>query len=579
MEKNFKVIIENRKKLNEQVDRVYLKSIEDINKKIKEFDLNNSFKKDFLKNCASDMAGEFVRRVFNTSDYYLTVDQLEKRMFSFTYENEYDPLNTEYLRKDIYNLENSKATQEIIKEQLGKAEKLFIKEDKKYIDQKNIEKGKNNYRETLKEKGEYKDEVGTSSGRIEVDHIQPLATITIYNNYIKDDKINDLKEFYNDKDNFAMLGKSANASKGDVRVINPKGEDITYDASAEEYAEAIFNRWEKDNGGKKIQNLKNEGILNQNGKVKSNVKRKVIDDLRRSKNMESIAFLKYADYKKIGMDAILDTGSVIGKMIAGQVVYYFIPPLIYEFKELILKENNTESLIEKLSSSGERVIKYFISKIPDILKSLGENSLKKFTKTFFDIIINILKETVKKLVKIVRQVIIMSVDAVKILLDKNKTWEEKMDAIFYLFSILISSIVSEILIAFIEKALAGTQKWLVLILEIFITTVSTNLVMLLLKELDLFGVNEGFRTEKIKEIFKDEREKADIEINALLESTNAENNQIFEELETELKNLENFISQANIYKESVTDLIDKNLSIFGIESNTENEWEKFLKKS
>lgn len=55
---------------------------------------------------------------------------------------------------------------------------------------------------------------------LEVDHVQAAATATYNSKYLRKGAEDALKQFYNSPDNFQLLSKSANASKGDVRVYS-----------------------------------------------------------------------------------------------------------------------------------------------------------------------------------------------------------------------------------------------------------------------------------------------------------------------------------------------------------------------
>ena len=115
MEQNFKKLFDERKKLCKELDKTYIDMIENINNRVKELDnLEKVLQEDFLKACAMDVAGETVRTFFDTGDYNITADQLYNRIVNFSYEDKNDPLSNtlEVNKKNIYNLENSKESQE-----------------------------------------------------------------------------------------------------------------------------------------------------------------------------------------------------------------------------------------------------------------------------------------------------------------------------------------------------------------------------------------------------------------------------------------------------------------------------------
>lgn len=591
MEKNFKLVIQRRNELNKKLDETYINMIENINDRVEEFEnIDKVLQEDFFKACAMDFAGETVRIFFDMSDYNITVDQLYKRILNFNYSNEIDPLsdimNTN--RKNIYNLNNSKESLENLKKELGETEKLFIKENKvskngkerkQYEDKNIIEKGKSNYRKKLEDEGNYKDETGTATESLEVDHILPLASAGYYKKYLNNEGVQKIKEYYNSEDNFAMLGKTANQCKGDAKVFDKEGNDITYKATPEQISEAIVKKLEGGENRKQETNqkLKDDGILDENGKVLPNVRRKIEEDVKHSQNKESKVILKNTDYKKVAKDAGKETGKQLIKILAGQVIYYLVPPVIYEIKVGLENENDSDNVLEKLSASFNRIYEYMSSKKNEILGNIFGNGIKKFLKTFFDIIIQIVKATVKKILKMVRQLVVTVVDAIKILLDSSKTFLEKMDAILQLVAGLVVNIAIEVLFEYIEKQFMIHEMFL-MPLQMIVSIMSTNFVMLSLKKLDLLGTNKKFKIEKIKAIFTEEREKANSIIQEKLNNINYSNQILLTELEDELEELNKNIEENNMFNKSISLELGRVFEIFGKDLEIEKKFATFLKK-
>lgn len=591
MEKNFKLVIQRRNELNKKLDETYINMIESINDRVEEFEnMDKVLQEDFLKACAMDFAGETVRIFFDMSDYNITVDQLYKRILNFNYSNEIDPLadimNTN--RKNIYNLNNSKESLENLKKELGETEKLFIKENivskngkerKQYEDKNIIEKGKSNYRKKLEDEGNYKDETGKATESLEVDHILPLASAGYYKKYLNNEGVQKIKEYYNSEDNFAMLGKTANQCKGDAKVFDKEGNDITYKATPEQISEAIVKKLEGRESRKQETNqkLKDDGILDENGKVLPNVKRKIEEDVKHSQNKESKVILKNTDYKKVAKDAGKETGKQLIKILAGQVIYYLVPPVIYEIKVGLENENDSDNVLEKLSASFNRIYEYISSKKNEILGNIFGNGIKKFLKNFFDIIIQIVKSTVKKILKMVRQLVVTVVDAIKILFDSSKTFLEKMDAILQLVAGLVVNIALEVLFEYIEKQFMIHEMFL-MPLQMIVSIMSTNFVMLSLKKLDLLGTNKKFKIEKIKAIFTEEREKANSVIQEKLNDINYSNQILLTELEDELEELNKNIEENNMFNKSISLELGRVFEIFGKDLEIEKKFATFLKK-
>lgn len=605
MEKNLKTIFDERKRLSRKLDETYINIIENINKRTKELeDMQKVFQNDFLKTCAMDISGETIRTFFDTGDYNITVDQLYNRIINFTYEDKIDPLSNtlEMNRKNIYNLANSKESQENLKREIGEPEKLFNKETvvdengkekkRKYEDNSLIEKKKKEYR-----KEHPNDEIGIAE-KTDVDHSQPLATAKVYSKYLVEGGKEKIKEFYNSSDNFQMLGKTANQCKNSAVVYlkNEKGEyidkegnilknqskldgrvDITNTATVKQRTEAVIDNIKggKNRDPKTTQKLKDEGILDENGEVKPEVKRKIEENLEKSYNKEGKVILKNTDKGKVAKDAGKETFRQMGKIISGQLIYYLVPPVIYEIKEGIKNNNDGDSILEKLKNSSERIIEYVSSKLDKILSNIFFNGFKKFIKNFFSIIIEIVKGVFKKILKLAKELIIVTIDAIKILFDGSKSFAEKMDAILQLVGGLFVNLAIGILFEYISKQFF-IPEWALLPLEMIVRVVLSNFAMLALKKLDIFGVNRKLKVEKIKAIFEEEEKNKDLIIQREIDNVNSNNKLLFQELQEELFNINKKIEENNMFNQSIKEELKRSFEIFGKNITLNNKLKNIL---
>lgn len=605
MEKNLKTIFDERKRLSRKLDETYINIIENINKRTKELeDMQKVLQNDFLKTCAMDISGETIRTFFDTGDYNITVDQLYNRIINFTYEDKIDPLSNtlEMNRKNIYNLANSKESQENLKREIGEPEKLFNKETVvdengkekkgKYEDNSLIEKKKKEYR-----KEHPNDEIGIAE-KTDVDHSQPLATAKVYSKYLVEGGKEKIKEFYNSSDNFQMLGKTANQCKNSAVVYlkNEKGEyidkegnilknqskldgrvDITNTATVKQRTEAVIDNIKggKNRDPKTTQKLKDEGILDENGEVKPEVKRKIEENLEKSYNKEGKVILKNTDKGKVAKDAGKETFRQMGKIISGQLIYYLVPPVIYEIKEGIKNNNDGDSILEKLKNSSERIIEYVSSKLDKILSNIFFNGFKKFIKNFFSIIIEIVKGVFKKILKLAKELIIVTIDAIKILFDGSKSFAEKMDAILQLVGGVFVNLAIGILFEYISKQFF-IPEWALLPLEMIVRVVLSNFAMLALKKLDIFGVNRKLKVEKIKAIFEEEEKNKDLIIQKEIDNVNSNNKLLFQELQEELFNINKKIEENNMFNQSIKEELKRSFEIFGKNITLNNKLKNIL---
>ena len=621
--------------------KVYLATVSNVNMRYGEL-LKDDFGSKLMQNCARDAAGEVVRKFFDTSDYYITIDQMYDRIVHFSYEGGSDPLaeHSDAIRKNMYNMNDNPKVSRTLKNISSQCQesqtKLFHKEEfidgngktkKRYIDSKIMENGKKAYRQLQKDTdGMLYDELSGNRSdveRLEVDHSQAAATARYNSMYLNTpEAIQALKEFYNSPENFQMLEKRANGSKGDVRVYADgdrklsdnevkairkdikdnlknayiskgmdtkeaekkaaavadeeitKKYDITYKAGAREVANAVCQRWENTSGETR-EELIRTGKLTKDGKVPKNVQEKLEKDLRESMNAESKVVLKHMDYCKVKDTALEETKQGLAKIIAGQVIYYVLPPVVFESQQIIKKKNMTiERFFEEFKASGKRIIKYVKSKLGTILKNLMGNSANKFLKAFFDIIIETVKETVKRLVKIAKQLVLSLLQCVKIIGSKNSTQAEKADAVTRTLSVTATSVVLEILFEYMEKQF-GLPDIVMEPLQFIVTIIATNLVMLILEKADLFDVRYGLLVENIDNVFKEEQlayENTSIE---LLEQAKLNIESGFEKVKNHIVEIRTQVSAMNFYKDDVVLKLNEINKIYNMGIDFDKEWIEF----
>lgn len=594
--------------MSEYRDRMYLNMINQINTRTKAI-LTDDMGSQFVKNCGRDIAGEVVRNFFDTSDYNITVDQLAMRILKFTYEDEYDPLadngSSDMVRKNVYNYNelHSAELDRISADLDASQEKLFYKEDiwnsskqkyeKKYVDRQTIQSGKDAYFESVKnsdgsvtddytgKKGEYStDKNGRQSRRQQVEHTQSLSAAKYNAKYITDEGKEALKNFYNSADNFAMMDSVANQSKGDVKVYDKNGNDITHRASPEQIADAVCKRWEDAGKDSTKAELKDKGYLNEDGKVPKSVRQKLMKNLRHSQNTESVVILENTKYGEVAKDAAQHTKAAIGKIIAGQIIYYAAPPLVYEIRWLLKdKKAKLDEVMIKLGESAKRVENYVLSKLKDIFKNVLFNSLKKFIKSFMDILINVVKATIKKLLKIAKNLVLATVDAVRIIANKDSTAAEKADSVFNLFGITITSCVIEVLFELASDALHIPEPFDDIVfgpLQILATIVCTNLTMLILQKADLFDVRFGYKISAIKQVFNEEREAYSLELATAEQYSTQRIEAILEATKEESLNIYNQLQEIDPKKQSVRGQLNSMNQLFGMDIDYEKDWLRFM---
>jgi hypothetical protein len=609
-----KQIINARNVMLQKEKELYIASVEKMNMNTREL-LKNDFGTTLVKNTARDIAGEVVRRYFDMGDYYITVDQMFERIVHFSYDNDLDLLSgDEAIRKAFYNMEDSSATSEtlqsIAKDCQAAQEQLF--QENRSQDSLD-KKGKESYRASkLSEDGKIYDEITgqeggtytvTKNGKdhlvsdLHADHIQARETVKYNARYIKQDKVQKLKEFYNSADNMQMMHASANTSKSDVRVCEVNGKieylqskemksrtekgeviiDVTNKATVEQLTDATIAQWEKETkSANKTKTLKEKGYLDENGKVKKEVREELERNIRNSQNKESIEILKATDYGNVAKDAATETKKSVKKIIAGQVIYYVLPPLVFETQTIIKRKDiKIDTFFVELKKAGNRVVKYVTSKLGEVFKNIVSNSISKFIKTFFDIIIEMVKSTVKKLIKIIKQVVMSLVNCVKILCDGKSTAAQKADAITKTLSVSVTAVVMELLFEYLEKQF-GLPDILMEPLQIIVTILSTNIIMLVLQKMDLFDIQYGLLVANIEKVFDEANEAYLQESSELFETSSKEINTYMNKITEHMQEIQESVSKIDIHKEEITPYLEKLNSLFDMEIDFNSEWNEFI---
>ncbi|MFA9559201.1 hypothetical protein ACERII_17975 [Evansella sp. AB-rgal1] len=594
-------VMEARTALLEKEKKVYLTTVNQINSQMGGL-LQKDLGSQFVSNCGRDLAGELVRTFFDTTDYHITADQLMRRMLEFSYQNEYDPLgNNEEIHKLIYNyndgptsstLNNIMTDLEQSKTKLFEKEKVVLDNGKtksSYKDRGIIQKGKKAYRDqktadqsgvedefTGKAESKSQNSLGFDVSNLDVDHTQALSTAYVYNRYLKEGGEERIREFYNSSENFTMMNKTANQSKGDVKVFDKTGNDITHRATPDQLADAVVQRWENIKGEEARGKLVEGGYLNEDGKVPKSVKAKLTSELKKSQNGESRTILKETDYKAVSKDAGKHAAKSLGKIVGGQVIYYTMPPLLYEMKGIMKDKHITlDNALTKLEQAGKRICKYVVSKLKNIFQGIAQNGLKTFIKSFFDILINMVKATVKKMIRLAKNLVLAVVDAVKIIGDKSASAAQKADSVFTLFSVTLTTFTVEILFEYIEKQFAIPEP-LLLPLQIISTIICTNFSLLILQKADLFNVKHGLLIANIEEVFAKENQRYMDEVRSLSDSYSHDVERKLLEIQEETTEIARNLMDINLYQDSVQSDLESISEIFSMGIDFEKEWLDFL---
>ena len=599
-------VLQTHHMLSQYRDREYLQMMETINRESANI-LDNHLGAQFVRSCAKDLCGEIIRTYLPTSQFYVTVDQMFLRVVKFRYDNEYDPLKENaQIRKNVYNYSVDRPTAEALRHEMdGMQTKLFeLDRSKDSADSRARQQYRDSRRSTSPDGSLYDDITGVkekkstvgSNGKeyeksnLDADHIQSRAQMTINDRYLTAKGVEELRSFVNSGDNMQMMLDVANRSKGDVRVcVNGNGKveylstkdaaydpknDITHRATPDQMADAICAQLEKETSPEKLQALKENGYLNEDGKVPKAVRNKLDSNVRHSQNKESIIILKNADYKQIKKDAVKETKANFSKILAGQLAYYALPPIVYEIRCLVEQRGgDVKSVLARLKDAFARVGKYVFSHVKDIVANTAHNAIKDFIKNFFEILLNMVKATIKKIMSVLKNLVLATTDAIRILCSRRTTPAQKADAVVNLYAVTITNCALELLFEWLKKY--RIPDFVLNLLRMFSVVICTNMVMLILQQADLFGVQYGFKMEKIRQLFADEQRKFDEKMRMAREYTNETAEMLLAEAERENKEIMDSLSEIDMKTQSVMPQADRIVNLFGMDVDIAAEWEAF----
>lgn len=599
-------LVKRENDLLESQKNLYMSAVTNVNMRYREL-LCHDFGTTLVKNCAWDLADMVV---FNClPDMYISVQQFVDRVMNFSYQMD-DGMTNAALRKLLYETQNGKDCVNEIRREVNDRQQLF---SEGRASDKYDTKLKKGYRENRKANGMFHDDLtGTEGGAgnvLHADHIQPHEAIQYETRFIRQDKIDELKQFYNSEPNFWLIHASANTSKSDVRVVKDGDKivfmngrelknasqsrelkDITSTATADQMADATIYMWEKNPKsapGTKTDTLKSKGYLDEDGKVPKEMRDKLVATYEKALKDESVAKLfphqnsegqwtsPMVDYKEVAHNAGVKTIASVQQIITGQVIYYVLPPVVYEARQLLKKGKMTvDRFFSEFAKSTQRIAAYVWGNLKNIIGNTLYNTAHKFIKTFFDIMIEIARGVVKRLLKIAKQVIMALVNCARTIADKKSSRAQKADAVTKILASTVTMTVVDVLIEYLQVKVPKLGKFAEP-LEIIVTVLSTNLVMLVLQDLDLFDVQYGFLVANIDKIFDEENERFMQQSEELQTKGKQELEAMADKIRESIAQTEETIRQLNLYEDDAQESLDRINRMFHMGIDFNAEWAYF----
>ena len=180
----------------------------------------------------------------------------------------------------------------------------------------------------------------------------------------------------------------------------------------------------------------------------------------------------------------------------------------------------------------------------------------------------------KKALKIVKQLVLSLVNCVSILTRKS-TGAEKADAVTKTLSVTISTVVLEVLFEWAEKQF-NLPDMLMEPLQIIVTIITTNLVMLILQKADLFDVQYGLIVSNIDAVFAEEYEQYKAQFAEMTSSAEEQMQMHYELLKQQIEEIEQSISSIDLFEGDVTDCLNEINIKYNMGIDFEHEWQTFI---
>ena len=213
----------------------------------------------------------------------------------------------------------------------------------------------------------------------------------------------------------------------------------------------------------------------------------------------------------------------------------------------------------------------------DIFINIAGNSLHKFVKVFFDMVIEMAKTAVKKMLKIVKSVVLSVVNCCKTIVHPKMSDAQKADSITKIMFTTVNAIVLEIIFEYLEKRFVLPDIFMEP-LQVIVTIISTNLIMLMLNKLDLFNVQYGLLTANIERLFVEENEKFVEESFMMLSEGYKASDEELQIIERDISEIIDSIQRLDLKKEYALEPLDNINKIFSMGIDFEDEWRYFTRE-
>lgn len=184
-------------------------------------------------------------------------------------------------------------------------------------------------------------------------------------------------------------------------------------------------------------------------------------------------------------------------------------------------------------------------------------------------------EVKQRLIKLIKDVVLALVNCVKIIFDKNSSKAQKADSITKILSTTVTAIAMELLFEYLEKQFA-LSDFLMEPLQVIVTILLTNIIMLVLNKADLFDIQYGLLVANIGKLIDEENQKYISSSKELLELGIQEYEKGVKTIQLQIKELTQSIETLDVYKKDAKCYLEGVSDIFNMGVDFNAEWEEFV---
>jgi len=258
-------------------------------------------------------------------------------------------------------------------------------------------------------------------------------------------------------------------------------------------------------------------------------------------------------------------------LIIGQIIYYTLPPLLFEVRQGLKKGKSTDGVLKRLKKSVGRITKFIISKLRNIIMNITSGGLRAFVKQLLSTAIDVLAGTLKNVLTILRDFLMAIMSSIKILTNKKMSGVEKANAVMGLITTTTIGLIVNLLL----DELPANLEILKIPIQIIVTALLSNLAMKWLEQLDLFNIKYGFNIAQLRQLYDDASGNLNIQLNENLRASEHRYDQVREEL-SKLEQQTMALKGINYYYDSAEETLNDINYQYDMQIDFDGEWEQFV---